>query len=241
LVGRFKTQLHVHKEVLVQIPFFQNGLKNVQQGAEMRVNMPDEDPEIVCKMIEFMYKGDYTEPRITYQGTAITTGDILEAHRDLLEAHLLTVLNSTAHARNDEPVAPRELQAHHTKLFHAQVFALGERYSYTELCNLAQRYVRKNLIYHGPQLLEYMVAVYEMTGPKSAMRIPNMFGEGGGKFQHGTAWGPNSMKKWVQSWWQHDGGILGARDGEGKLLEAFERCPELARDLLVLVSEVERI
>lgn len=193
----------------------------------MRVTMPHEDPEIVSKMIEFLYTGDYTAPP-----------SVDEAPASHLEAHLLSRLNSAV--RNDEPVAPRAYPVQQIKLFHAQVYVLGERYGCAELCKLAQRYVKKNLIFHGPQLLEYMVGVYEMTGPKSALRIPNMMGPGEGKFQHGTAWGPGSMKQWVASWWQHDGGILGAREGEGKLLEAFERCPELARDLLVLVSEVER-
>lgn len=190
----------------------------------MRVLMPDENPEIVSKMIEFMYRGDYTAPVSDERGSTIT----------LLQAGLSRTMKNDA-----EPSARYSaIPAHKIKLFHAQVYILAERYDYKLLCQLSQAYVFKNLIFNGPDLLDYMIEIYEMTGPGSALRIPNLVVNGEVKFRHGTAWAPHQMKDWVAQWWLHDGGVIGAREGHGKMLEAFERSPELARDLLVLVSEV---
>ncbi|KAF8472169.1 hypothetical protein BDZ91DRAFT_717373 [Kalaharituber pfeilii] len=181
--------------------------------------MPSDDPEIVSKLLEFLYTDNYTPLEVPS-----------------------SVFSSSNPQYSSEPLRLQERNNDRRtfiiKLFHAHVYALAEKYSYQPLCELAASRVRQNLIYLGPQLLEYMVGVYEATPRTSAMRIANLMRGGEGKFVHGTAWDPDSMRHWVSTWWRADGGFEGANEEGGIMVEAFKRCPELARDLLVLVSDV---
>ena len=53
--------LHVPSEVLNKLPFFVAALNNNFLEASTRViNMPEDNPEIIAKLMQFLYVGSYT-------------------------------------------------------------------------------------------------------------------------------------------------------------------------------------
>jgi hypothetical protein len=55
-----------HEDVLCQSPFFQAACKGqfLESNAK-RINLPDEQPEILSSVLEYLYKGDYY-PRLMH-------------------------------------------------------------------------------------------------------------------------------------------------------------------------------
>lgn len=122
------------------------------------------------------------------------------------------------------------------KLYHARVVVLGEKYEFERLCNEAASYMRLGRITVYPEaasandenLLEYVVQFYGMSGPSSALRVPkpNAIARSSTK---PIVWDTRTAAIWIGRMW---------RDAVQRSLveEAFRRCPDLAQDLLVLIT-----
>lgn len=57
-----------HEEILSRSPYFQTALKAAffDSGAR-RVDLPDESPEVLSAVLEYLYKGDYTPKLIHHK------------------------------------------------------------------------------------------------------------------------------------------------------------------------------
>ena len=66
MVGREGRLFAAHEDQLTRSPFFAAALKGqfFESGAK-KVVLPDEEPEILSCVLEYLYKGDYT-PRLLY-------------------------------------------------------------------------------------------------------------------------------------------------------------------------------
>lgn len=194
VVGSDNTEFNVSQYILCKLPFFQAALQGqFREASEKLINMPEDDPEIVSKLVEVLTRGDYSPPSIALEGT---------------------------------PTDETRLQC---KLFHAQVYVLGEKYSCDALCEVASRFIQVLPITGKEKVLEYMVLVYEMTSRESKLRLPSFNGP--------HQWGPEKTRKLIAKLWSADGGNFTAHRKDGILGEVCGRCPELARDLLALVCE----
>lgn len=113
------------------------------------------------------------------------------------------------------------------KLYHAHVFVLGEKYGSDALCAIAGEFIRALPLVGRECVLRYMVAVYEMCGMESRLRLTSRTGP--------HCWGGEKTRRLLAGVWRGDGGGRWASRKEGVLGEVCRVCPELARDLLALV------
>lgn len=66
MVGREQRLFAAHEDVLCQSPYFAAALKGkFLESASKRMELPDEEPEILSCVLEFLYKGDYY-PRLMH-------------------------------------------------------------------------------------------------------------------------------------------------------------------------------
>jgi len=66
IVGRDRRLFAAHEEVLSLSPFFAAALKDqFHEASTKKVDLPDEEPEILSCVLEFLYKGDYY-PRLLH-------------------------------------------------------------------------------------------------------------------------------------------------------------------------------
>ncbi|MCJ1462195.1 hypothetical protein MMC07_000795 [Pseudocyphellaria aurata] len=66
IVGRDQRLFAAHEDVLSLSPFFSAALKGqFYESASKRVDLPDEEPEILSCVLEYLYKGDYY-PRLLH-------------------------------------------------------------------------------------------------------------------------------------------------------------------------------
>ncbi|EAL92276.1 conserved hypothetical protein [Aspergillus fumigatus A1163] len=67
IVGRDQRCFVAHEDVLSRSPFFHSVLKDqfVGDNVDKVLGLPDEEPEILSCVLEFLYKGDYT-PRLVH-------------------------------------------------------------------------------------------------------------------------------------------------------------------------------
>jgi len=66
VVGHEQRLFAAHEDVLCHSPYFAAALKgNFLEGGSKRVELPDEEPEILSCVLEFLYKGDYY-PRLLH-------------------------------------------------------------------------------------------------------------------------------------------------------------------------------
>ncbi|KIW23362.1 uncharacterized protein PV07_11569 [Cladophialophora immunda] len=66
VVGSEQRLFAAHEDVLCHSPYFAAALKgNFLEGSSKRVELPDEEPEILSCVLEFLYKGDYY-PRLLH-------------------------------------------------------------------------------------------------------------------------------------------------------------------------------
>lgn len=54
-----------HEDVLSRSPYFQCALKALFYDGNRRIDLPDECPEVLSAVLEYLYKGDYT-PRMVH-------------------------------------------------------------------------------------------------------------------------------------------------------------------------------
>ncbi|KAF8472170.1 hypothetical protein BDZ91DRAFT_791186 [Kalaharituber pfeilii] len=262
----------VHEHILIRVPFFAAALRGqFREAREKVIHLPEDDPEVLSKLIEYLYTGGYSEP--------MTVGT---AHVPLVASHPGPPIGQTQGYYNQRKADHYPPQANYTfvrcdtptpnraldtlsdshsdyihlqsaceelllpltplprKLFHAHVYVLGEKYDCPGLRELAARNIRACPLYKNHDRLDYWVSVYEMTGPGSALRMRSST-RAEGEFY---ALEPDMTRRWVAELWKDEGergptGLGGGQRGGGKLGEACERCPDLARDLLAVVCEVD--
>ncbi|KIY03413.1 uncharacterized protein Z520_00104 [Fonsecaea multimorphosa CBS 102226] len=83
VVGREQRLFAAHEDVLCHSPYFAAALKgNFLDGDSKRVELPDEEPEILSCVLEFLYKGDYY-PRLLHNKRRNTWD--LEDAQDLIK------------------------------------------------------------------------------------------------------------------------------------------------------------
>lgn len=61
-VGPEKRLFAAHKDILCVAPFFATAYANAEQSdssPSRRIDLPDEQPEVLSCILEFLYKGDY--------------------------------------------------------------------------------------------------------------------------------------------------------------------------------------
>jgi hypothetical protein len=82
VVGREQRLFAAHEDILCHSPYFAAALKGkFLEGGAKRVELPDEEPEILSCVLEFLYKGDYY-PRLLHNKRR-NTWDIEDAQQDL--------------------------------------------------------------------------------------------------------------------------------------------------------------
>jgi len=82
VVGREQRLFAAHEDVLCHSPFFAAELKGqfLESGTK-RVELPDEEPEVLSCVLEFLYKGDYY-PRLLHNKRR-NTWDLEDAQQDI--------------------------------------------------------------------------------------------------------------------------------------------------------------
>lgn len=61
VVGEEEINMHAYEDVLCRLPFFRAALRTgFKEMSDKKIMMPDEEPEIVAALIEFLYVGSYT-------------------------------------------------------------------------------------------------------------------------------------------------------------------------------------
>lgn len=62
-IGADKTMLSVSQDILCRLPFFRAALQgNFRESSEQTINMPEDEPQDVVALVEFLYTGRYTYP-----------------------------------------------------------------------------------------------------------------------------------------------------------------------------------
>lgn len=83
IVGQEQRLFAAHEDVLCRSPYFAVALKGqFLDGGAKKVELPDEDPEILSCILEFLYKGDYY-PRLLHDKRR-NTWDIEDAQDEKL-------------------------------------------------------------------------------------------------------------------------------------------------------------
>lgn len=73
-VGAGEVEFHVYEDVLCRLPFFHAALQTgFKETSDKTITMPDEDPEIVAALVEFLYVGSYTYTHAPNQDVSQTT------------------------------------------------------------------------------------------------------------------------------------------------------------------------
>lgn len=64
-VGKKQIEFHAYEDILCRLPFFRAALKGkFKEATEKVIDMPEDEPEIISALVEFLYTGVYT---YTYQ------------------------------------------------------------------------------------------------------------------------------------------------------------------------------
>ena len=254
----------VHSSILTKIPFFDAALNGKFKEAETKImHLPEDTPEIMAKLIEYLYTGKYTvdqdylpSTEKEFAASRMLSSSLMGTSPCLsltktLPRHLLASTSANINTSPDVQTrkhilhgstntsisAPPDVQArnkYNLKVFHSCVFLLAEKYDVPGLLSLAASETRAVSIHNEWEMLEYWLFVYESSGPQSALRIANnLSGD-----LRGTrfSYDIKGMKEWILRLWACDGGAKGSRNETSKFLECLRESPELARDCLVLIA-----
>ena len=249
--------LYVHNKVLSKLPFFVAALNgNFLEATTRVINMPEDNPEIVAKLMQFLYTGSYTiaekeldiddvpsdsederverppKLRLWNRGRAMPSPVVLP--QIATPSGYPLGLISTYLTLPKVPVpekSPIPSRRYYRRLFHASVFLMAEKYDCEGLLMLSCTNMKEITIPDKWELLDYWASIYEMSPPQSALRISNSLSEGT-KFSYAV----ELTKDWILQLWEEEGAGYGARKKEGKLIQVLAEWPELARDLLVFIS-----
>lgn len=83
-VGEQRVKLNVHQDTLCQLPFFKAALMGgFREASDQAIKMPEDDPEHLSALIEFLYTGNYTyqyerQSVQLKEGLTIPVGDLNE-------------------------------------------------------------------------------------------------------------------------------------------------------------------
>lgn len=93
LIGADKIMLNVAEEILCRLPFFRAALQgNFREASEQTITMPEDEPQDVIALVEFLYTGRYTYP---YHADAEFT--LANPAPDLAEGLYHVAVYATAH------------------------------------------------------------------------------------------------------------------------------------------------
>lgn len=207
--------LHAHESVLCKLPFFRAALQGpFKESTTKIVKMPEDDPEVVTSLVEFLYRDDYNDlgspSADTKEKETRVIDKQLQGRKGEIESNGLTDI---------------EIKFWR-KWYHARVYALAEKYGCEGLCKCAGEKISAMPITVDEKtvglFMEYLLMVYEITGPGSKLRLS-------------TA--PDCVIKYdvrecarvIGSAWKD------AEEGE-HLDAAFAKCPEIAVDMVRAIS-----
>lgn len=82
-VGEDRIKYYVHEDTLCRLPFFRAALQgNFKEAQEKTINMPEDDPEAVSCLIEWLYTGGVTySEEVKLHETTIRLRQVSEASR----------------------------------------------------------------------------------------------------------------------------------------------------------------
>jgi len=119
------------------------------------------------------------------------------------------------------------------KLFHTLVLSLADKYMCAGLARVAAINVRK--IFISPiSFVDYMVSVYEMTAPGSRLRV-GYFVDYGCKDDLLIVHPQWTISSYTRAYITRV--LLYSKSAEAKFIAALDRCPQLAIDLVALISK----
>lgn len=200
VVLRTGSKYYADEEVLCKLPFFALALREGYRETVTKViNMPDDDPELVDCLLQYLLTEEYRLP-------------------SSMEVYTTKGCKKETRMR--------------VKLFHTSVLVLADKYMCMGLSRLAALNLRK-IVLSPMSFVNYMVSVYEMTAPGSPLRI-------GYFVDHGCR---DELlivhPQWTIS--SHTRAsitrLLELQSTEDRFVEALDKCPQLAIDLLCLISK----
>ena len=202
VVLRTGFKYYADEEVLCKLPFFALALREGYRETVTKViNMPDDDPELVQCLLQYLHTGEYPLPASVKEYEYSAKGCKKEARMQV-------------------------------KLFHTSVLVLADKYMCMGLSRLAALNLRK-IVLSPMSFVNYMVSVYEMTAPGSPLRI-GYFVDYGYKDELLIV-----HPQWTIS--SHTRAsitrLLESQSTEDRFIDALDRCPQLAIDLLSLISK----
>lgn len=113
VVGEESVEFHACESILCNLPFFRSAFQGAfREAIDKKIKMPEDDPEIVSALIEFLYNGNYTyayDPRTTERSSG-TVGTTIPPIGDLREGE-----------------------------FHVRVYAIASKYSCDSLIKAATK------------------------------------------------------------------------------------------------------
>lgn len=60
-VGQEETEFHAYEDILCRLPFFRAALlSGFKETADKKITMPEDEPEIIAALVEFLLVGTYT-------------------------------------------------------------------------------------------------------------------------------------------------------------------------------------
>lgn len=198
------------------------------------MHLPEDTPEIVAKLIEYLYTGKYTVdhkylPSIEKEFTASWGFLSSLSETSIPIATLPTHLSKPM-------IAPQDFRARNTynlKIFHTCVLILAEKYDVPGLLRLSAAESRAITFSNEWETLAYWRFVYQSSGPQSVLRIANNLDS---PKENTFSYDITVMKALILRLWRGEGGAKGSRNGQSKFLECLKESPELARDFLVIIS-----
>jgi len=187
---------HVHESIICRVDFFRVALQGgFKEASTKLIKMPEDDPRAVACLVEFLYTGSYLEPVLTGE-----KGGLVDYKSVFIQ-----------------------------ELYHARVLVLAEKYCCQALCITAAKYLRRcGLKVYPPSyptyFLEYLIHLYDMSGPGSTLRIVKINDQGRIR---PDVWYLPAVARWIGVLW---------RDPVGRPLveEASKRCPDLGEDIEML-------
>lgn len=96
-VGEEQINFYTNQDVLCRLPFFRAALHNgFRESAEKKITMPDDEPEIIAALIEFLAGGTYTYTYRPFPNTTETKNVARGAPYDLMEGSFHLRVYATA-------------------------------------------------------------------------------------------------------------------------------------------------
>ena len=255
--------LYVHSEVLSKLPFFAAALNGSFLEATTRVvNMPEDSPEIVAKLMQFLYTGNYTIAEEKRDGN---DGDDIDDDTNLpwnSEREGLSNFRLWNRGRAmPPPVAlpqiatpsgyPLGLISTNLTLPRVPVPKKSSTPSgryYRKLFHasvfiMAEKYDCQGLVMLACTNLRNVTIrdkweLLDYWASVYEMSPPQSALRISNSLSQGTmfTYTVGLTQDWILRLWEDEGAGSGARRKEGRLTQVLAELPELGRDLLVLVS-----